>query len=174
MGAIALANTNHWMRGGTYGWQAAEAGLFGICWTNTLANLPAWGTASPVLGNNPLVIGIPLFCLATAEALWVIFGKQDAAAASDFKLSEGLERNVVQRRTALAAAWMIGFFALIVLVGFPIAVPLLVFVYLKVQGKEGWLFTVVFTAAVWACFYGLFDLLLHLHFPEGWLVSWFV
>ena len=59
MGAVALANTNHWMRGGSYGWQAAEAGLFAICWTNTLANLPAWGTASPVLGNNPLVIGIP-------------------------------------------------------------------------------------------------------------------
>ena len=57
--AIALANTNHWMRGGTYGWQAAEAGMFAICWTNTLANLPAWGTASPVLGNNPLVLAIP-------------------------------------------------------------------------------------------------------------------
>jgi 3-dehydro-L-gulonate 2-dehydrogenase len=59
IGAIALANSNHWMRGGSYGWQAAEAGLFAICWTNTLANLPAWGTASPVLGNNPLVIAVP-------------------------------------------------------------------------------------------------------------------
>ena len=59
IGAIGLANTNHWMRGGTYGWQAAEAGMFAISWTNTLANLPAWGTASPVLGNNPLVLAIP-------------------------------------------------------------------------------------------------------------------
>jgi 3-dehydro-L-gulonate 2-dehydrogenase len=59
IGAIALANTNHWMRGGTYGWQAAEAGIFAISWTNTLANLPAWGTAAPVLGNNPLVLAIP-------------------------------------------------------------------------------------------------------------------
>jgi 3-dehydro-L-gulonate 2-dehydrogenase len=59
LGGVALANTNHWMRGGSYGWQAAEAGLFAMCWTNTLANLPAWGTASPTLGNNPLVIAIP-------------------------------------------------------------------------------------------------------------------
>lgn len=59
IGAIALANTNHWMRGGTYGWQAADAGMFAISWTNTLANLPAWGTAAPVLGNNPLVFAIP-------------------------------------------------------------------------------------------------------------------
>lgn len=59
LGGVALANTNHWMRGGSYGWQAAEAGVFSLCWTNTLANLPAWGTATPVLGNNPLVVAIP-------------------------------------------------------------------------------------------------------------------
>jgi 3-dehydro-L-gulonate 2-dehydrogenase len=43
IGGVALANTNHWMRGGSYGWQAVENGMFAICWTNTLANLPAWG-----------------------------------------------------------------------------------------------------------------------------------
>lgn len=59
IGAIALANTNHWMRGGTYGWLAAEAGCFALCWSNTLPNLPAWGTAVPTVGNNPLVIAIP-------------------------------------------------------------------------------------------------------------------
>jgi 3-dehydro-L-gulonate 2-dehydrogenase len=59
IGCVALANTNHWMRGGTYGWQAAEAGMIGICWTNTLANLPPWGATVPALGNNPLVIAAP-------------------------------------------------------------------------------------------------------------------
>ncbi|MBB5316167.1 3-dehydro-L-gulonate 2-dehydrogenase [Tunturibacter empetritectus] len=59
IGAVALGNTNHWMRGGTYGWQAAEQGLFALCWTNTLANLPAWGATTPALGNNPLVIAVP-------------------------------------------------------------------------------------------------------------------
>jgi 3-dehydro-L-gulonate 2-dehydrogenase len=33
IGCVALANTNHWMRGGSYGWQAANAGLIGVCWT---------------------------------------------------------------------------------------------------------------------------------------------
>lgn len=59
MGCVALGNTNHWMRGGSYGWQAAEAGCIGICWTNTLANLPAWGGTTPQLGNNPLVFAVP-------------------------------------------------------------------------------------------------------------------
>jgi len=47
VGCIALANTNHWMRGGTYGWQAADAGVIGICWTNTCPNLPPWARAIP-------------------------------------------------------------------------------------------------------------------------------
>jgi len=59
IGSVALANTNHWMRGGTYGWQAAEAGVVGICWTNTLPNLPPWGADTPRIGNNPLVIAVP-------------------------------------------------------------------------------------------------------------------
>lgn len=59
IGCVALANTNHWMRGGSYGWQAAEAGMVGICWTNTLPNLPPWGSADARLGNNPLVVAVP-------------------------------------------------------------------------------------------------------------------
>jgi len=59
IGCVALANTNHWMRGGTYGWQAADAGLIGLCWTNTMPNLPPWGGTTPTLGNNPLVLAVP-------------------------------------------------------------------------------------------------------------------
>jgi 3-dehydro-L-gulonate 2-dehydrogenase len=59
IGCVALANTNHWMRGGTFGWQAVDAGAIGICWTNTLPNLPPWGADNPRIGNNPLVIAIP-------------------------------------------------------------------------------------------------------------------
>jgi 3-dehydro-L-gulonate 2-dehydrogenase len=59
VGCVALRNTNHWMRGGSYGWQAAEAGCVGVCWTNTLPNLPPWGGREARLGNNPLVIAVP-------------------------------------------------------------------------------------------------------------------
>jgi 3-dehydro-L-gulonate 2-dehydrogenase len=59
LGCVALGNTNHWMRGGTYGWQAAEAGCIGICFTNTIANVTPWGGSAARLGNNPLVISVP-------------------------------------------------------------------------------------------------------------------
>ncbi len=59
MGCVAIAETNHWMRGGTYGWQAARNGFVFIGWTNTEANMPAWGAIDRRLGNNPLVFAVP-------------------------------------------------------------------------------------------------------------------
>lgn len=59
IGGVVIADTNHWMRGGTYGWQAAEAGCIGICTTNTIANMPPWGGTQARLGNNPLIIAVP-------------------------------------------------------------------------------------------------------------------
>ncbi len=59
IGCATLSNTNHWMRGGTYGWQAAKKGFVLIAFTNTIANMPAWGATDKRIGNNPLVIAIP-------------------------------------------------------------------------------------------------------------------
>ncbi|MEI6945844.1 3-dehydro-L-gulonate 2-dehydrogenase [Paraflavisolibacter sp. H34] len=59
IGCVALAHTNHWMRGGYYGWQAARKGFVFIGWTNTIPNLPAWQAVDSRLGNNPLVVALP-------------------------------------------------------------------------------------------------------------------
>lgn len=59
IGLSGLANTNHWMRGGTYGWQASKKGHILIAWTNTEANMPAWGARDARIGNNPFVIAVP-------------------------------------------------------------------------------------------------------------------
>lgn len=59
LGLVALKNTNHWMRAGTYGWQAANEGCIGIMFTNTQANMPPWGATECRIGNNPLAVSIP-------------------------------------------------------------------------------------------------------------------
>ncbi len=59
MGLVALRNTNHWMRGGYYGWQAANQGCIAILFTNTIPNMPAWGAKDSRLGNNPFITAIP-------------------------------------------------------------------------------------------------------------------
>jgi tripartite tricarboxylate transporter TctB family protein len=115
----------------------------------------------------PLAIGIPLFCLAAVEGLWAFFGDHGAREGT-----MDLQITPPGRATWLAAAWMLAFFAAIVLFGFTIAVPLFVLVYLRFQGGEGWTLSIVITVVVAAVFYGLFDALLHLPFPSGLLLDW--
>ena len=59
IGMVALRNANHWMRGGYYGHLAADRGKVAICWTNTRANLPSWGSKVSNIGNNPFVMAVP-------------------------------------------------------------------------------------------------------------------
>jgi 3-dehydro-L-gulonate 2-dehydrogenase len=59
VGIVALRNTTHWMRGGAYGWHAANHGYVAISWTNTESCMPAWGGKDTRLGNNPFVIAVP-------------------------------------------------------------------------------------------------------------------
>lgn len=59
IGFVALRNTNHWLRAATYGYQACDQGMAGICFTNTLPNMPTWGARDARIGNNPLVMAFP-------------------------------------------------------------------------------------------------------------------
>jgi hypothetical protein len=70
-------------------------------------------------------------------------------------------------RSLAAAGWILGFFAAILLFGFLVAVPVFLLAYLRFQARESWLFSIVFTAIVWAVFWGLFDYALHLPFASG-------
>ena len=98
IGCVAIANTNHWMRGGTYGWQAAKKGFVFIGWTNTTPNMPAWGASESKLGNNPLVFAVPF----GNEAIVLDFamtqfsyGKLEEAemAGKDLPFAGGFNRN---------------------------------------------------------------------------------
>jgi hypothetical protein len=70
------------------------------------------------------------------------------------------------------AAWILGYFVAILLLGFPVAVAATTFLYLKLA-KERWLITLVLTSFAWVSFYGLFVYFLHVPFPEGLLFAWF-
>lgn len=119
----------------------------------------------------PIAIGVPVFCLAAAEVAWGLFGSRDAERATDFHLTTDVPAPLAARRTLIVVGWLVGFFGAIGLIGFPLAVPAFVFLYLKLQGREQTGVALAFAAAVWAFFYGLFDKLLHIPFPAGWIQS---
>jgi len=122
----------------------------------------------------PVMIGIFLFVGGTADLLLSLFGKEKAGkkqAAIDFQLSEDVDPKVATRRTLIAFAWVLGFFVLILLVGFTLSVPLLVFLFLKFQSREKWGLTLFLTVSSLIFFFGLFVWMLNIPFAEGWIVE---
>lgn len=110
----------------------------------------------------PLVMGIPLLVLALAQTLVELrdpAGRSQAPGAG--------------RRTLIVFAWMGTFIVLVLLAGFPIAVPLFVFCYLVMESREGVGLSIALAAAAWGVFHLLFERLLHFPFEAGLITSWF-
>lgn len=59
VGVCVVNRVTHWGRAHAYASQAARAGMIGICTTNAIPNMTGWGSRRPVVGNNPLGIGVP-------------------------------------------------------------------------------------------------------------------
>jgi (2R)-3-sulfolactate dehydrogenase (NADP+) len=59
IGVCLTERVTHWGRAHAYAYRATLAGMIGICTTNAIPNMLAWGSSSPLLGNNPLAIGVP-------------------------------------------------------------------------------------------------------------------
>ena len=118
----------------------------------------------------PAIVGVPVFLLGMADCLMNLFEKEKKDSATiDFKFSEAADKRVEKERTRSIFLWILGFFFLVLLVGFAVAVPLFVFFYLKFQARVGWVITIVNTLATWGIFYGLFVWFLNVPFMEGWI-----
>jgi uncharacterized membrane protein YjjB (DUF3815 family) len=58
------------------------------------------------------------------------------------------------------------------LLGFSLAVPVTLILYLKIAGREKWPITLLLALIGWGFFYGLFEYTLHVPFPDGQLLVW--
>ena len=120
----------------------------------------------------PLMVSISLFMGALADCLLDLFGSKEVVSKQgivDFQLSDDIDPAIATRRTLVAFAWIIGFFFLILLLGFSVALPLMVFLFLKVQTKERWGVSLLLTGSALVFFNGLFVWFLNIPFPAGWI-----
>jgi hypothetical protein len=69
-------------------------------------------------------------------------------------------------------AWLWGLFFAIHLIGFPIALPLFVFLYVKLYGGS-WLTAITLTAVTGSFLYGIYDYFLSVPWPKPWLAYLF-
>ena len=121
----------------------------------------------------PMAIGIPVFCMATAVFFMDLLGTEKKKSGSspvvDFQLSQSKDASLTMKRTVEIFSWIIGFFLLILLVGFSLSIPTFFVAFLRFKGKESWKLTIILSGIAWAFFYGLFVWLLDTPFMDGWL-----
>lgn len=125
----------------------------------------------------PWAIGIPMLVLALLHFFLELVGVSDRKASSgdapvDFRFTQSMDSTVARARTITILSWILGFLVAIWLLGFALAIPALAFGYLKLQSREGWGISIGLTGVVWLLFWGLFERLLRLPFPEGQLFTW--
>ena len=94
------------------------------------------------------------------------------ATPMDYQFSQVTDPVIARKRTITMFSWLVGFFFGIWLLGFPIAIALMMFTYLKFQGREPWVLSITLTVIAWVFFWILFVRLLNLPFPEGLLITW--
>jgi hypothetical protein len=120
----------------------------------------------------PIIIGVPVFFMALVELFFSFTQKEEITKKineEDISLPEIEKEALPVGRTLWAFIFLIGLLLLICLFGFPIGVPLFVFLYLKIHGKESWGMSIGLTALAWGSLYGFFVRLLNTPFPEGWI-----
>jgi hypothetical protein len=121
-------------------------------------------------GLFPWVVGFPMLAFSLVQLTRELRGKAvtRSQAKSDEEESE-VSPELVRRRTAGMFGWIVGYFLAIWLLGFPIGGALCSFLQLKFDSREKWLMTIVLTVALWAFIYVLFERLLHVPFPAGYI-----
>jgi hypothetical protein len=82
---------------------------------------------------------------------------------SDVKMDKRTEL----RRTAAFFGWFVGGALGIWLLGLVISLPLLIFLYALIEGKEKWLTSLIMAACAYAFVWGLFEYMLETRWPAG-------
>jgi putative tricarboxylic transport membrane protein len=117
-------------------------------------------------GLFPWSIGFPVLALALVQLGMELTGKTRVSGTGAAEIAADLPKDVLYRRTGRIIAWIFAFYLAIWLLGFALAIPVTMFLYLKVEGREKWPITIVLTLVAWLFFYGLFDYGLHIPFPD--------
>jgi hypothetical protein len=126
----------------------------------------------------PMVVGIGGFVLAVILSLWIGLrgggsASDEAVPQGDIFLDDSLRSGEALKRTLVICAWILGIVAATWLVGQPIALPLFVFLYLKVGSGESWMVSLGLTVAVAIFLMGVFDNVIHVSWYDGALLRWF-
>jgi hypothetical protein len=141
------------------------AAFVGWDWPNIAKIMPVYVAAIPGL----VLVVMQLYRDATAweQRRGKPSGAIDMDEVSDVRLGKGIEL----KRTLGFFGWFVGGAIGIWLLGLVIALPLLVFLYTLLEGKEKWYTALIAAALTYALVWGLFEYMLETRWPPGLLID---
>jgi tripartite tricarboxylate transporter TctB family protein len=135
--------------------------ILGWDWPNIAKIMPVFVAAIPGL----LLVLVQLYRDATG---WERNGNRASGGIDMDEVSEvKLDRKTELQRTLTYFAWFIGGALGIWLLGLTYSMPLLVFLYALVEGKEKWITALIMAACTYALVWGLFEYTLETRWPPG-------
>jgi len=139
------------------------AAIFGWEWPNIAKIMPVYVAAIPGL----FLVVLQLYRDATG---WERSGKRASGGMDMDEVREvQLDRKTELQRTLTYFAWFIGGALGIWLLGLTYSLPLLVFLYALVEGKEKWITALIMALCTYALVWGLFEYMLETRWPPGLL-----
>ena len=134
--------------------------VIGWDWPNIAKIMPVYVAAIPGI----ILVLVQLYREVTG---WQ--GRRGSAGGIDMdEVSDvQLDRQTELKRTLGYFAWFIGGALGIWLLGLVFALPLLVFLYTLIEGKEKWYIALIATACTYALVWGLFEYMLETRWPPG-------
>ena len=136
------------------------AAVIGWDWPNIAKIMPVYVAAIPGI----ILVLVQLYREVTG---WQ--GRRGTAGGIDMdEVSDvQLDRQTELKRTLGYFAWFIGGALGIWLLGLVFALPLLVFLYTLIEGKEKWYTALIATACTYVLVWGLFEYMLETRWPPG-------
>lgn len=121
----------------------------------------------------PWVIGVPAIFLCVGQLAGDFVARRrpgeddDTRGMMDLPVDRSVPMSLVIRRAVKTFLWIVGLFAAVRLVGFVVAVPLFVLLYLKFQGDENLWLSLKCSAAMALLLVAVFHLVLNVPWPAA-------
>lgn len=118
----------------------------------------------------PFIVSVPSIVMLIIQLISDLrgprSGKDELASVMDLPADKDMPLNVLLRRAGTTFAWIFALFGVIYLIGFLLAVPMYVFLYMFVQAREKWWSSAIAASSIVALEVFVFHYLLHVTWTE--------
>ena len=111
----------------------------------------------------------PLIACSIGLALVIIHFMVFLKKKKEFAQGRSLKSQKIDLRIFFTFCWIFGYFLITVILGFQWGIPAMIFIYLKISGKEKTFTSLLLTALSWVIIYGL-KAYLNLPLADGFLL----